>query len=171
MNFSARLRKMCACSRAIKWTRQFKSAQAAWDASERPDWMLWYAAKVCGPQGSASHRKLVLVACACARTGLRFVAKGEKRPETAIVLAERWANHDPMVSMADVSVAIKAAGAAAVGKTSDAAYAADAAAHAACAIYLSGTTAPYAAWRGAMLRTATLVRKHYPKPPSRRVAQ
>src|SRR3954470_21170919 len=58
-----------ACSDAVSFVRdgKFDSLQAAWDACQRGDWMLWWAGKKSGEPESDKRKKLVLAACECAR--------------------------------------------------------------------------------------------------------
>ena len=76
--------KMNACAEAVKWVGR-KSLKTAWAKCRRADWMLWYAARTC------DRKLVVLAACACVRTALKYVAVGELRPLKAIETAEAWA--------------------------------------------------------------------------------
>ena len=58
----------------------------AWEPCEDARWMLHAAASV-----GVDRRLVVLAACACARTSLRYVPEGEARPLRAIETAEAWA--------------------------------------------------------------------------------
>jgi len=40
------LQSINACGEAIRWASDFDNAQAAWDACERGDWMLWLLGKL-----------------------------------------------------------------------------------------------------------------------------
>ena len=89
------LRRMAACTEAIAWCKRQVTLAAAWVACERGDWMLWLLGRLlAGPPESASRKRLVLAACACARLALPHVRKGEERPRMAIETAERWARDD-----------------------------------------------------------------------------
>jgi len=74
-----------ACSEATSWLKTQSDPRTAWDACERPDWMIWYARR-----RKVETKILVKIACACARTALKFVPEGENRPRIAIETAERW---------------------------------------------------------------------------------
>ena len=63
------------CKEAAEWLKTQPDAKAAWEACERPDWMLWLAGRA-----GAAREALVLAACDCARTVLRHVPAGEDRP-------------------------------------------------------------------------------------------
>jgi hypothetical protein len=95
----------------------------AWATCDRPDWMLWLAAR-CVPR-----QVLVRAACAVARRALVHVPDGEWRPLEAIDAAERWC--DGNATIEEVRAAYAAAYAYAVADA--AAYAAYAAAVAAAA--------------------------------------
>ena len=107
-HWSRSIETLGACSEAVRWARGYPSLRAAWAACERGDWMLWLAAALSGGYGSATHRRLVLAACACARTALHLVAATEDRPRVAIETAERWARRDRGVTRADVYGAARA---------------------------------------------------------------
>ena len=170
-SYICRIEAMDACQDALDWLREqdHPTLQGAWDVCERADWMLWYAGKQAGGQGSTSRRRIVLAACECARTALPIWAKehpDDNRPLFAIETAEAWARggrgapnledvRDAAASAADAA----AAAAAAYAASAAAAYAADAAAYAADA------AADAAVRRSALKEMADTVRKHYPKPP------
>lgn len=84
MKLRAYLKKLNACGEAVEWVGD-KSLPVAWKTCERGDWLLWFAAR-CG----TDRKVLVRGACACARTALKYVPKGEDRPLKAIQTAERW---------------------------------------------------------------------------------
>ena len=116
MTWTEKLKDMRPCDDAVAWLESTGlSDQAAWDACERADWMLWLAARC-----DIDRRVLVRAACACARTALAYVTKGEDRPRIAIETAERWC--DGRATIDDVR-----AHAAAAADAADAAHAAAAA--------------------------------------------
>ena len=80
------LKKSEACAPALKWLETQLDAQTAWVNCERGDWLLWLLAKL-----EIDRKKLVLLACKCARSSLHLVLKGEERPRIAIETAEAWA--------------------------------------------------------------------------------
>lgn len=92
------LKLLGACEEAVIWAKG-KTLQEAWTQCKRGDWMFWLMAKRC-PNNDATHRKLVLVACAIARTTLHLGPKNDPRPEAAIRVAERWGRGDD-VSLED----------------------------------------------------------------------
>jgi len=106
-HWTDKLVAMNACPDAVEWARAYSSLTAAWKACERADWMLWLAGKLCCtiPQ----RQRLVLGACACARTALKYVPKGEGHPLVAIQTAERWARGTHGVTPEDVRAAAYAA--------------------------------------------------------------
>jgi hypothetical protein len=185
-HWTDKLVAMNACPDAVEWARGHSSLAAAWKACKRADWMLWLAGELCR---TVPQRKLVtLAACACARTALKYVPKGEKRPLVAIQITERWVRGTHGVTIDDVrdaGTAARAAGAAARAAR-DAARAARAAARAAGAAAWDARDAARAAgdaawaagdaaWAAgdaartkALARMSNIVRQHYPKPPSLR---
>ena len=113
-----RLIKMGACEDAVAWVGD-RDITAAWAECQRADWMLWLAGRV------VARPLVVLAACACARTVLRYVPDGEDRPRVAIETAERWARGE--ATIAEVrSAAAAAADACATDADADACAAADA---------------------------------------------
>ena len=106
-DWTDKLVQLDACREAVEWAKGYPTLTAAWAACDRADWMLWLAGKVC--RTLPQRKRLVLAACACARTALRYVKVGEKRPRAAIRTAERWAHGDRSVSLQDVRSAAAAA--------------------------------------------------------------
>ena len=88
-HWTTRLTDINACEEAVVWARSYDTPQQAWEACERPDWMLWVAAKLAMTE--QEHQNIVIAAAACARTALQYVRAGETRPLAAIEAAERWA--------------------------------------------------------------------------------
>ena len=86
-----RLIKMGACEDAVAWVGD-RDITAAWAECDRADWMLWLAGRV------VARPLVVLAACACARTVLRYVPDGEDRPRVAIETAERWARGEATIA-------------------------------------------------------------------------
>ena len=156
-----------ACADAKAWAREQPSYRAAWTYCERGDWMLWLAGRLSSKPESASRRKLVLCACACARTALRFVPNGETRPRVTIETAERWARGEHGVTLE----AVRAAADASVCHPMSATYAAYAAAYAAGAARYAADAADAAdaarpkTFKKTFKRCADIVRTHYPTPP------
>ena len=156
MNHTDQLIQLGACSHAVQWADQYPSLQAAWDACEHGDWMLWLMGRTCGGIGSASRRTLVLAACACARLALPHVPAGKERPLLAIETAERWARRERGVTLDMVLAAARAAAAVA-----------DAAADAAAAVADVADADAAAAARTEALRTcADVVRSISPQAPT-----
>jgi len=160
------------CAGGLAWARKFPTAQAAWDACERPEWMCWLLEKT-----GANNRDLTLLACEFARLALPY-ARGDAA-ELAIATAEQWAHGDEEVTLDDVRNARDAAAYAAANAAAyAAAYAADAAAAAAAdaAAYAAACAAAYAAAAAdaaadAAARVVTLrkccdiIRRFYPEVP------
>lgn len=165
--------KMNPCSDALVWAENYDSLTDAWAACERGDWMLWILGKTAGSPRSESRKKLVLVACQCARLGLPYVAKGEVRPLRAIETTEAWARGEGHVTLKDVKNAAAYAAACAADAAhaaTTAAYAATAAAYAAAHAAYAADAAAYAAAYaaacdfGVLKRCADIVRGHYTRP-------
>ena len=177
-HWSDELVKMSACPKPVEWAHGFDSLQAAWDACERADWMLWYLVHrypaTCGP--------VRLAMCACAETALQYVPKGEDRPRIAIETARRYvrglATDAELVAARDAAwvaagdAARAAAWAAARDDAGDAAWAAaqaaarDAAGDAAWAAARDDArdAAGDAAWAAALAQMSDLIRREVPDP-------
>ncbi len=99
-----KLRKQDACVEGISWASEQESPQAAWDACERGDWMLWAWGRNCGNSGSESHRKLVLCCVKCEKTGVKYVKDKEvkKLVKKSLKTTERWAKGEKGVTLEDV---------------------------------------------------------------------
>ena len=148
-HWTNQLKNVSACSEAVAWATAYPSMQAAWDACERGDWMLWWCGATSGVAYSDSRRLLVLCACECSRLALKFVKAGVERPRQAIDCAESWARgeHEDHRKLADAASAAAAA----------AAYA---------AAYVSAAYAYGSSRARALKHCADIVRRHYPKPPT-----
>ena len=98
------LKKWDACAEGIKHAEKYTSFKTLWSECERGDWMLWLIGKLA--KGNLTLRKrLVLVACKCARLSLTSLPDGEDRPLKAVETAEQWARGEDGVSLEDVSKA------------------------------------------------------------------
>jgi len=101
------LAKLGACSDARHWTAD-KPIKEAWETCERADWMLWLCERM-----EVDRKILVMAACACARTSLKYVKNGEDRPRVAIETAEAWCRGKATIrevrSAADAAAAAAAA--------------------------------------------------------------
>ncbi len=128
------------CDEAVRWALRFPTAQEAWDACERGDWMFWLLEKLL----TLPNRKIELARCECVRPCLRFIADGEDRPRLAVEEAEAWANWEH-----DDYKRVIAARAAAGDAAWDAAW----------------DAARDAAWDAARAAQSIIIRKHFPKAP------
>ena len=154
MTWQDNLNRLRACDEAVEWTQNYKTFPAAWKTCKRGDWMLWLAAR-----SGVDRKVLVLAACACARTALKHVTKGEERPRVAIETAERWARGEATIEE------VRAAAAAAAAASASAATTAYAYAASAATVYDAVYAAVYAAAAAAertksLSHSAGLVRKH-----------
>jgi len=122
--FDELLHDLRACSEARDWARN-KDLHEVWVTCERVDWLLWLAGRMAGAPGWPTRNQIILAACACAETALKFVPEGELRPRLAIEAARAFVRGDANIE--DVRVARRAAAAyaaAAYAAAADAAYAA-----------------------------------------------
>ena len=117
------LTRLHACTEAVAWASHYSTLSAAWKACERADWMLWLCARMKDKEGWPSHKQVVLAACACAETALRYVPQEEERPRNAIETACAWARGEE-TSLQQVRSAAAAAAAYADAAAADAAAAA-----------------------------------------------
>jgi len=143
------LKTLNACHGAVEYAGRFDTLQDAWNACERGDWMLWLVGKLSGEPGSDSRKKLVGVACQCARTALQHVPAGEDRPRIAIETAEKYvqggATLDEVRAAANAYAAADAAAYATYAAADAATYAAADAAADAAAYATYAAAAAYAA--------------------------
>src|SRR5574341_753268 len=132
-HWSRVLEKHSPCKDGLEFARSHKTMQAAWDACERPDWMLWLLHHL-----GADHKLMVRLACDCAATALPIWKKrypNDDRPAEAIRVTRAWLKAKATIEQ--VHDARRAAAYAA-----NAAYAtAAAAAAAAAAVYGGGDAA------------------------------
>ena len=94
-----KLRALGACDgpgESIEYASQYATAQEAWDACHRADWMLWLWRRV-SPRGEAGQRMGTRLAVACARTAIPFLTAEADRAETAAILdgLDAWAQGGP----------------------------------------------------------------------------
>src|SRR5882672_9978527 len=94
--FSTLLKKLGACEEAVEWSAG-KSLKETWEQCERGDWLLWLVGYMVGKEGWPIRQQLVLAACACAETSLKYVSKGEDRPRLAIETARKWARGEASI--------------------------------------------------------------------------
>jgi hypothetical protein len=177
------LRDVGACEDAVAWAEAQPDFATAWATCERGDWLLWYVGRtVAADRDSAARKRLVWVACQCARLALPNVPAGETRPLRAIEVAEAWTRGEGTLKEVRAAAAAAAyaadadaAYAAAYAADADAAYAAayaadadaaDAAAYAAAAAYVAyAAYAADAAADAVRQQCADLVRAEWPTPP------
>lgn len=134
----------------------------AWEECEDARWMLHAAVTI-----GVDRRLVVLAACACARTALRFAPEDEHRPRRAIETAEAWARGKATEQdLRDAAVSAYASASAAAeadGAAYAAAYAAEAAAGTYAAAYAAEAAASYNEDRSSGLRDmSNIVREKVP---------
>ena len=135
MDFQKLLKVLNACGEAVKWC-EGKTLPQAWSECQRADWMLWLCSKMIEKNGWPDRKTLVLAACLCAETALKFWEKKhptDKRPHISIETARKWAGGEATIDEVKAAAAAAYAAAAAVAYASDAADAAADAAYAAAA--------------------------------------
>ena len=148
-----KLQKHAPCRDAIAWVRTQPNRQAAWDACERGDWMLWLLGSLSGKPESQQRKKLVLAMCDCASISLR---KEHTVAARCISVTRDWAQGSAHIT--DVR--------AAAAYAAYAAYGGEVAAYAADAVDAGEVAADAAdAVDATLKRCAQIVRKHYPHPP------
>jgi hypothetical protein len=125
--FDALLETLSACSEARTWAKG-KDFADVWNSCERGDWLLWLSGRMSGKKGWPTGQQVVLAACDCAETALKYVKAGEDRPRIAIETARKWARGEATLDKVRTCAAAADAAAAAYGAD---AYGADAAAAAA----------------------------------------
>jgi hypothetical protein len=133
------LNELHACSEARAWAKG-KTLAEVWLGCGRGDWLLWLAGRMQGEPGWFTREQVVLAACDCAETSLKFVREGEDRPQKCLEVVRAWATGN--ATLEEVRVARVAAYAAYAYAASDAAYAASDAAYAAS---YAASAAAYAA--------------------------
>jgi hypothetical protein len=136
--------KFQACNEARHWSAGM-TLKVAWRTCPRADWLLWLGGRL------VDRKKLVLAACKCARTALKFIPAGEDRPLKAIETAERWIEGKATIEEVRSVAAVAADAAYADAYAAYAAYAAAYAAYAdaAYAAYAAYADAAYAAYAAA----------------------
>ncbi len=138
MKFSDKLKKMNACREAVKWVGK-RGLMTAWRDCPRSDWMLWLAHRA-----GVDRKLLVLAACDCAETALKYIPEGENGPAEAIQVTRAWVAGETTIQEVHRARAAASAAAAAAAYAAIGADAASAAA-AAAAYAAIGTDAAYAA--------------------------
>ena len=179
VHWSVVLERVGACRAALTWARTQPTAPAAWRRCQRADWMLWIAGRFC--DSKERRKEIALAACACARTALRYVPKGEKRPVECILTTERWARGRATLEevrgareaafAVDAATSAAAKAAAAAVYASAAAFAVDAA-YTAYTVYAAADARAYAASAAAddgrraktLASMAKIVRAHLTMP-------
>ena len=159
--FEELLNELGACSSAVEWARG-KTLHAVWKTCQRGDWLFWLAGKMADKKGWHTRKQIVLAACVCAETALKYVPKGEERPKKAIQTARAWARGKATIEEvrnAGYAACYAASAASAVCHAADAAYAADAG-YAAC----SAADAASAASAASLKDSADIVRKYLKEP-------
>lgn len=160
------LKSLKACSRAIGFARGYNTLQEAWDACDRPGWLLWLLTKQASGIGSASRKAVAYAAAQCARAGLKFTE--DPRVLACIYTTEGYIRGENKLEDV-IEAAGSAANAYAAAYGSDAAYAAAYAAAAASAVTTYPSYASFAAYaaepsgQAHFLDCANIIRQLFPK--------
>ena len=156
------LRALNACGPAVAWIGD-RDLATAWRECPRGDWMLWLVGwTVAADPASDARRRLVWVACQCARLSLPIWEArypDDPSPRRAIETAERWTRDE--ATIAEVSAAAYAAAAYAAAAYAAAAYAAAASAADAAAYAADAADAA----RATLAECADLCRAEWPECP------
>ena len=157
IEFNQLLIDLYACADARAWAKG-KDLKTVWNTCDRGDWLLWLCGKMAGKKGWPTQKQVVLAACDCAETALKYVPEGDNRPKNAIRTARARARG--RATLAQVRDAGLAATAYAAYAATNAAYAAEAAAYAAYAAYAAEASyaaeaAAYAAYAAARTSAET----------------
>ncbi len=145
-NWYEKLKTQQACSAGLAWASNYINSQAAWNACNRGDWMLWAWSRNYGKIGSKSHRRLVLCCVEIAKTSVKYIKDKEfkRLVKKSLDTTERWARGgEKSVTLEDVKNAAAAVWSAAsyAAGAAGAAAAAAGAADAADARYAAGASA------------------------------
>jgi len=155
MKFTDKLRKIGACSAAVKWAEQYPTLQKAWDVCERGDWMLWLAGRKSGNPEIRQRKKLVLCSCDNARLVWKYMGKKAKH---CVITTEKWAKGIDGVTIEDVMRVADATYATystyATSTSASASASAAAASYAAYAAAANAAAAAYAAYAAASAANA-----------------
>ena len=144
--FSILLDSLGACLEAKKWATG-KDLKTVWETCERGDWLLWLCGRMVGAEGWPTRQEVVLAACDCSETALRYVEPGETRPAECIRVVRAWA--EGKATIKQVREARSATAANAADAANAAAEAAYAAVYTAAAAYIAAKAATAAAYAAA----------------------
>jgi hypothetical protein len=89
--FQSLLYDLGACQEAVIWAKG-KSLAQTWRTCKRGDWLLWLCGKMVDKPNWPTRKQIVLAACSCAETSLKYIPSGEDRPRVAIETARKWAH-------------------------------------------------------------------------------
>jgi hypothetical protein len=140
--FMALLNTLHACKEAKEWALG-KDLHSVWTTCKHGDWLLWLCGKMVDKPNWPTRKQLVLAACNCAETSLKYVRTGEDRPRIAIETAKAWVRDE--ATLEQVKIAAYAAAYATDAAANAAAYAAAYTAYAANAAANAASAAAYAA--------------------------
>ena len=155
--FQSLLGDLGACVDAVKWA-QDKDLHTVWTTCRRGDWLLWLCGRMVDKPNWPTRKQLVLAACSCAETSLKYVPSGEDRQRVAIETARKWARGTATIKE------VRQAAADAYAYAYAASAAASAAAYVAYAAAADAADAASAARAKALAECAEIVRLELPEP-------
>jgi hypothetical protein len=128
--------------------------------------MLWLVGKMAGKEGWPTRKEIVLAACDCAETALKYVPKSEDRPRKCIETVREWVEGTASLdAVHEARRTVYAYASDAAASSSASAYAAVYAAFAAVYAAYAADASAYAAEAGVPPeRLVDIVRKRIPVP-------
>ena len=147
---TTKLKKLNACEDAIKYVRNQKSPEEAWNNCSRGDWMLWLARRL-----DVDNRLLTLAKATCANQVRSLMT--DQRSLDALDACFRYANGELTREELNTFTSAASDAADAAYAASDAAYAAYYAAYAADAAYAAA--AAYVSRQESLKKSADICRE------------
>jgi hypothetical protein len=89
ITFKAQLQRLGAWPTILEWVGD-RTLSEAWAECERADWLIWLCGRMMGRPGWPGVTDVLRAACACVRTGLKYLPPHESRPLRAIRAVEDW---------------------------------------------------------------------------------
>ncbi len=107
-NWIKKLEKTGSCPKGVAWASQYETAQEAWNACNRGDWMLWAWGENCKEDYSKSHKNMVLACVKISKKSIKYIENKEieKLVKKSLDTTERWAKGEKSVSLKDIEDSI-----------------------------------------------------------------
>ncbi len=104
-----KLKKTGPCQEGLDWASKYETAQEAWDACERADWMLWAWGENCKEDYSKSHKNMVLACVKISKKSIKYIENKEieKLVKKSLNTTERWAKGEKGVTLKDIEDGIQ----------------------------------------------------------------